>query len=371
MIPILARAARRAPQTHLPALHLGRESAADAPAGRADRAQQSPRASPCRRPDGQASRRIWRRWSFRKAPTNSRARRCPSCSRKAPGPRAPLLGEDSERAKKFEQRRREVWRQYRDGARAGRGLSPVHPGAGLHLPRHATFARSTSRSRPADAEHHPFRARARSIGRTTGSTCICRDCAGTSFRRSIFIRAGVRTAPARHRTLVEMLDRAAERYGSRPALVARQPSGERVTHDLPRAARQRASRRTAARDARGQAGRPCAAHRRELARLGARVFRDSLRRRRRGAARPSDFARGARADLPHRHAFGSAVLGGGRKTRRQRIGRDGQRHRRTRVCGAQPSVRPARDGPTRGPPPSARRSRRSSSPRAPPARPRA
>ena len=32
--------------------------------------------------------------------------------------------------------RRQVRRQHRDGARAGRSLSPVYPGTGLHLPRH-------------------------------------------------------------------------------------------------------------------------------------------------------------------------------------------------------------------------------------------
>ena len=65
----------------------------------------------------------------------------------------------------------------------------------------------------------------------------------------------------------------------------------RAHHDhLSRAARQCASRRPAARDARGQGGRSRAADRRELARVGARVFRDSLRRRGRRAARPSDFA---------------------------------------------------------------------------------
>jgi long-chain acyl-CoA synthetase len=54
------------------------------------------------------------------------------------------------------------------------------------------------------------------------------------LRRHIFGSLDLHTrgrpsAPARHRTLVDLLDRAAERYGSRPALVRREQSGARAT----------------------------------------------------------------------------------------------------------------------------------------------
>ena len=59
-----------------------------------------------------------------------------------------------------------------------------------------------------------------STGAITGSTCICRGCAGTSSAaRSAYSRR-VRAA-RRHRTLIELLDSAAENFGAHPALVAR------------------------------------------------------------------------------------------------------------------------------------------------------
>ena len=60
-----------------------------------------------------------------------------------------------------------------------------------------TSARSTSRSRPPTPSIIPTRPSG-SIGRTTGSTCICRDCAGTFSARSICIPAA---APALRRAI--------------------------------------------------------------------------------------------------------------------------------------------------------------------------
>ena len=104
--------------------------------------------------------------------------------------RAHLVRRGFRTREKVRARRREVRRQYRDGARAGRSLSPLHPGAGLHFPRHQ-HSRALQVARGGRCRTSSVRARARSIGRTTGSTCICRDCAGTSSARSIFTRAGV------------------------------------------------------------------------------------------------------------------------------------------------------------------------------------
>ena len=209
-------AARRAAQAHLPALHLGRESAADAPAGRADRAQQSPRASHGSAARWAASRRISRPSSFRRVPTTSRASTMPAVPQAGGGVRAQRARRGYPSARKSSSSGVEKFERQHRRWRASWSRSIARTSRSWFTPSTApTFARSTRRSRPADAEHHPLRPERDRLGATTGSTCICRDCAGIFFRSSICTRAGVPVAPARHRTLVEMLDRAAERYGSR------------------------------------------------------------------------------------------------------------------------------------------------------------
>ena len=81
--------------------------------------------------------------------------------------------------------------------------------------------------KPADAEHHPFRP----------DLIDWRDywinIHLPGLRRHIFpqldlhARGRPKSLP-RHRSLVDMLDRAAERYGSRVAMIARRPSGEQT-----------------------------------------------------------------------------------------------------------------------------------------------
>jgi long-chain acyl-CoA synthetase len=81
--------------------------------------------------------------------------------------------------------------------------------------------------KPIDAEHHPFRP----------DLIDWRDywinIHLPGLRRHIFpqldlhARGRPKSLP-RHRSLVDMLDRAADRYGSRPAMIARRPSGEQT-----------------------------------------------------------------------------------------------------------------------------------------------
>src|SRR4029077_393677 len=75
-----------------------------------------------------------------------------------------------------------------------------------------------------------------------------------------------------------------------------------------RTSRQGASRGAAARDAKHQAGRSRAVDWREFAGLGTRLLCDSLRGRSSGAARPSDFRRGTRADHEDCGAGGGAAI---------------------------------------------------------------
>ena len=163
MVPILAALLRGSPQTDLPALHLGRESAADAPAGRTDRTQQPSRASPRGRSDGQASRRIWRRWWSRKAPTNSRVRRCPSCSSRARAWQARCSARSPTRAQKFEQ----GVDKFGANTAMARDLVEVYRPyiQELVYTFHGANIRALYKSlAPADAEHHPYRPGADRLG---------------------------------------------------------------------------------------------------------------------------------------------------------------------------------------------------------------
>ena len=209
------------------------------------------------------------------------------------------MGEELAARQEDRRSRKPVCRGYRSGALAGRCLPSVYPGPDLYLPLPPTSARSIRGSRP------PTPAAIRSaptssIGMTTGSTFTCRDCAAISFRSSIFTPARGRAPSRGTRACWRCLIVAPQRFGPRPALVARTPSGDRITTTY-RELRDRACRaRLAAPDAGSQARRSRAADRRELARLGARLFRDSQCRRDRSPTRPSDFPRRAGADLRNR-----------------------------------------------------------------------
>ena len=293
----------------------------------------------------------------------------PELLKQGAGAARTLLGEDSERAKKFEQ----GVDKFGANTAMARSLVEVYRPyiQELVYTFHGTNIRALYKPlTPADARAPSVRARADRLGGLLDQ----RASAGTApayFRPLDLHTRGRARAPRRHRTLIELLDRAAERYGSRPALVARQPSGERTTISY-RELRDSAHRAGLLLGMRGvKAGRSRAADRRELARVGARVLLDPLRRRGRGAARPSDFARRAGADLPHRHAPRGALL---RTAVAKRLGGAlvelNERDRRARIRRTQPSVR-ARAARRAATPPIARRSPRSFSPPAPPARPRA
>ena len=82
--------------------------------------------------------------------------------------------------------------------------------------------------RPADAERHPFQPERIDWADYWKNVHL------PGLRRHIFPQLDLHTRGRpnlmrRHRTLVEMLDDCAERYGSRPALLAREPSGKRAS----------------------------------------------------------------------------------------------------------------------------------------------
>ncbi len=202
--------------------------------------------------------------------------------------------------------------------------------------------------------------------------CICPDCDGTFFRSSICIPRGGPNLLKRHRSLVAMLDNAADRYGSTRR--AGRASAVRAENqpDLSRVARQCASRGAAAAEPRRQARRSRVAHRRELAGLGVGVFRHRMRGRGCGSARSSDFCRGARADLRDCRADCCAAVerDGATPRGRDRGGRSLESSKSTsRSCRVHSSSK--KGDHRRRPSPIARRSPRSSSPRVPLARPRA
>ncbi len=151
----------------------------------------------------------------------------PELLKKGAGAVRTLLGEESERAKKFEQgvdkfgantaMARELVEVYRPYIQE---LVYTFHGANIR----ALYKSLT----PADAEHHPYAPERIDWADYWINVHL------PGLRRHIFGSLDLHTrgrpsAPARYRTLAELLDRAAERHGSRPALVARQPSGERTT----------------------------------------------------------------------------------------------------------------------------------------------
>jgi long-chain acyl-CoA synthetase len=138
-----------------------------------------------------------------------------------------LLGEDSERAKKFEQG---VDKFGANTAMARELVEVYRPYIQkLVYTFHGTNIRALYKSlSAADAENHPYAPERIDWADYWIKVHL------PGLRRHIFGSLDLHTrgrpsAPARHRTLTELLDRAAERYGSRPALVARQSSGERLT----------------------------------------------------------------------------------------------------------------------------------------------
>ncbi|HLK85821.1 MAG TPA: AMP-binding protein [Candidatus Binataceae bacterium] len=154
------------------------------------------------------------------------SRTLPDLLRKGAGAARTLLGEDSERAKRFAQRvdkfgantamARELVEVYRPYIQE---LVYTFHGANIR----ALYKSLT----PEDAQRHPYAPERIDWADYWINVHL------PGLRRHIFGSLDLHTrgrpsAPARHRTLGELLDRAAERYGSRPALIARQPSGERV-----------------------------------------------------------------------------------------------------------------------------------------------
>ena len=300
-----------------------------------------------------------------------RARRCPSCSRRAQALPRTLLGEDSERAKKFEQSVDKFWRQHRDVARAGRSLSPVYPGAGLHLsrPQHPRALQVAHARRRAQAS---VRARADRLGDYWINVHVP-GLRRHIFRSSICIPAAAPAPRARHRTLIEMLG------PRRRADMARGPHWSRVSR------RASALRSATANCATVRIAPACCSGCRGV-KPGDRVLLigenspdwvlayllDPFRRRGRGAAGSSDLARRVGADLPHRHAlarrcFPRPLQAPGRRTARSRRAKSSNSNS---PSSARPFVLQRRRD-TRHPSSSARRWPQSFSPPAPPARPRA
>ncbi len=151
----------------------------------------------------------------------------PEFLRKGAGAARTLLGEDSERAKKFEQ---SVDKFGANTAMARELVEVYRPYIQeLVYTFHGTNIRALYKTlTTADAAHHPYAPERIDWADYWINVHL------PGLRRHIFGSLDLHTrgrpsAPARHRTLAEMLDRAAERYGSRPALIARQPSGERIT----------------------------------------------------------------------------------------------------------------------------------------------
>ena len=155
------------------------------------------------------------------------SRTLPDLLKKGAGAARSLLSEDSERTRKFE---RSVDKFGANTAMARELVEVYRPYIQeLVYTFHGANIRTLYKSlTSADAECHPY----------APESIDWRDywinVHLPGLRRHIFGSLDLHTrgrpsAPARHRTLSELLDRAAERYGARPALVARQPSGERIT----------------------------------------------------------------------------------------------------------------------------------------------
>ena len=301
-------AARRPPQTDLPALHFGRESAADAPAGRADRAQQPPRASPRGRSDG----------PLRAAPRSGGGL---AKHLRARQPDAARVAQEGRRRRPHAARRRVRARakKFEQGVdKFGANTAMARELVEVYRPYiqelvytfHGANIRALYKSLDGGRRSAPsLRAGPDRLGRLLDK----RTSAGIApahlrLARSPYPRPSERPGALSHADRIAGSRRRALRLASGAGRTTR--LGRAYNDHFPRTARRRASRRPAARDARGQGGRPRAAHRRELARVGIRLFLDPGRRRRRGAAGPSDFGRRAGSHLPHRHAFRGAMFGG-------------------------------------------------------------
>ncbi len=278
------RAAVAPAQAHLPALHFGSESAADAPAGRADCAQQSPRASQGRLARCAGWARIWKPSSSRRTLTTSPATRLPQILKQAAAFARSVVGEENQRAKKIEA----GIDKFKENTDLARELVEVYRPyiQELVYTFHAGNIRALYASlKPADAEHHPFRPDLIDWHDYWINIHL------PGLRRHIFPQLDLHT---RGRTKSLPRHRSLRRYARprrRPLRRARRDDCAAAVrradaNDVSRTARPRASRGAAARDPRDQAGRSRAADRRELARLGAGLLRDPVRWRDRGAARP-------------------------------------------------------------------------------------
>jgi long-chain acyl-CoA synthetase len=137
-----------------------------------------------------------------------------------------VLGDDSERLKQLETR----IDRFKDNTDMARELVEVYRPyiQKLIYTFHGANARALYASlAPEDAKHHPYRP----------DLIDWRDywmnIHMPGLRRHIFGQLDLHTrrqrSLPRYRNLVDLLDRAAERYGSAPALIARRPSGERAT----------------------------------------------------------------------------------------------------------------------------------------------
>src|SRR5271155_2390153 len=150
-----------------------------------------------------------------------------------------VVGEENQRAKKIES----GIDKFKENTDLARELVEVYRPyiQELVYTFHASNIRALYASlKPADAEHHPFRP----------DLIDWRDywinIHLPGLRRHIFpqldlhARGRPKSLP-RHRSLVDMLDRAADRYGSQVAMIVRRPSGEQ-THTTYRELRDRAHR---------------------------------------------------------------------------------------------------------------------------------
>jgi len=135
-----------------------------------------------------------------------------------------LMGEGSAPARKFEQRVEKLY----DNAELARSLVEVYRPyiQDLVYTFHGRNIRDLYRTlAPADVERHPFRPAEIDWNDYWINVHM------PGLRQHIFPQLEMHTrgrprALLRHKTLTEMLDRAAERYGARPAIEARKPSGQ-------------------------------------------------------------------------------------------------------------------------------------------------
>ena len=137
-----------------------------------------------------------------------------------------VVGEENQRAKKIES----GIDKFKENTDLARELVEVYRPyiQELAYTFHASNIRALYASlKPIDAEHHPFRP----------DLIDWRDywinIHLPGLRRHIFPQLDLHTrgrpkSLPRHRSLVDMLDRAADRYGSRVAMIARRPSGEQT-----------------------------------------------------------------------------------------------------------------------------------------------